>query len=83
MRKPQLLLLDEATTNLDIFAETKIWNAISKEETLSIIMVAHRLSHVKECDRIFVLDGGKIVESGTHDQLVEEKGLYYDMWINQ
>ena len=83
LRKPQLLLLDEATTNLDIFAETKIWNAISKEETLSIIMVAHRLSHVKECDRIFVLDGGKIVESGTHDQLVEEKGLYYDMWINQ
>ncbi len=75
---PPLLVFDEATSALDTESERKIQNnmdAIVKNRTTLII--AHRLSTIKHADRIVVLDQGTVVESGTHDELLQAKGLYY------
>lgn len=84
LRKPRIFILDEATSSLDSLSEASIMRTIENlpEETTSII-VAHRLSTVKNCDRIFVLDEGRLVEEGTHAQLLERKGFYAKMWETQ
>ena len=77
LRDAPVLLLDEATSALDAENERLVQNAfdhLSKGRTT--IIVAHRLATVKKADRIIVLDKGKIVAQGNHDQLISEKGLY-------
>ncbi|RDH48220.1 hypothetical protein CBF18_19880, partial [Mastigocladus laminosus WC112] len=79
---PRLLLLDEATSHLDAESERIIQNnlkTILKERTS--IIIAHRLSTVRNADLILVLDRGLLVESGTHDELIAKKGHYY--YLNQ
>jgi ATP-binding cassette subfamily B protein len=76
--KPNILILDEATSNLDSVSEHLIKNTIDKlhDENLTIIIIAHRLSTIIDCDKIFVMDKGKIVQTGTHDTLKTQEGLY-------
>lgn len=86
LRQPQLLVFDEATSSLDSLTEdeiTRTIRALSLENHHMTILVAHRLSTVMHADSIFVLEGGQIVESGRHADLVAQKGLYYAMWRQQ
>ena len=86
LRKPDLLVFDEATSALDSLTEEEIGRTIRKvssSKDLITIMIAHRLSTVMHADKIYVLERGKIVESGKHDKLVDQKGLYYAMWRQQ
>ena len=86
LRKPNLLIFDEATSALDSLTEEEITNTIkvisSAQEQITIL-IAHRLSTIMHADRIYVLEKGDIVETGTHENLLEEKGLYYAMWRQQ
>jgi ATP-binding cassette subfamily B protein len=86
LRKPQLLVFDEATSSLDSLTEEEISSTIREVAATRdaiTILIAHRLSTVLHADRIYVLERGKIVESGRHDELIERKGLYYAMWRQQ
>ena len=86
LRKPRLLLFDEATSALDSITEEEINNTIrqvSQRGEQITILIAHRLSTILHADRIYVLEKGDIVETGTHSELLEEKGLYFAMWRQQ
>lgn len=82
--KPQLLILDEATSNLDTVTESGIKDTISTlGDSIACIIIAHRLSTVRTCDRIFVMNEGRIVEFGTHDELILKGGRYAELIRNQ
>ncbi len=86
LRKPHLLIFDEATSALDSITEEEITRTIkeiSKEKEQITVLIAHRLSTIMHADRIYVLERGQIVETGSHLNLIEEKGLYYAMWRQQ
>ena len=86
LRHPHLLIFDEATSSLDSLTEESITDTIrdlSKEREQITIMIAHRLSTIIHATRIYVLEKGKVIESGNHQNLLEEKGLYYAMWRQQ
>ncbi|HBI67563.1 MAG TPA: ABC transporter ATP-binding protein [Massilia sp.] len=86
VRQPALLIFDEATSALDSLTEEQITNTvreISARATQITILIAHRLSTVMHADTIFVLEKGRIVESGSHAALLETRGLYYAMWRQQ
>jgi ATP-binding cassette subfamily B protein len=86
LRKPRILIFDEATSSLDSLTEEEITNTIIKVSSLKYqisILIAHRLSTIMHADRIYVLERGDVVETGTHDSLLAEKGLYYAMWRQQ
>jgi ATP-binding cassette, subfamily B, bacterial len=86
LRKPHLLIFDEATSALDSLTEEEITNTIkdisSAKEQITIL-IAHRLSTIMHADRVYVLEKGEVVETGNHDSLLAEKGLYYAMWRQQ
>jgi len=86
LRRPQLLVFDEATSSLDSLTEEEISKTIrevaNNQEAITIL-IAHRLSTIMHADRIYVLERGRIVESGRHSELLEKKGLYYAMWRQQ
>lgn len=83
-RNPEILILDEATSSLDSESENKVKIALDnfKSQGKTIIIIAHRLSTIKNADSILVLKDGKLVEEGNHFDLLETKGLYYQMWQN-
>ena len=86
LRRPHLLVFDEATSSLDSLTEEEIGQtirAVGTSQEVMTILIAHRLSTIMHADRIYVLERGSIVESGSHAQLLEEKGLYYAMWRQQ
>ncbi|MFN8244331.1 MAG: ABC transporter ATP-binding protein [Ferruginibacter sp.] len=86
LRKPHLLIFDEATSALDSITEEEITNTIrdiSSQKEQITILIAHRLSTIMHADRIYVLEKGEVVETGNHDSLLAEKGLYYAMWRQQ
>ena len=75
---PRLLLFDEATSSLDNISQEKISDALSLLSATRIV-VAHRLSTLKLCDRILVMDRGRITEEGSYEELMERKGRFYEM----
>ena len=86
LRNPNILIFDEATSSLDSLTEEDITQTIREISSLGdqiTILIAHRLSTIMHADRIYVLEGGEIEETGTHEQLLEDKGLYYAMWRQQ
>jgi ATP-binding cassette subfamily B protein len=86
LRNPQMLVFDEATSALDSLTEEEISSTIrdiSSRRNHITILIAHRLSTVMHADRIYVLEKGSVIEQGKHDELLEQKGLYYAMWRQQ
>ena len=86
LRQPRLLLFDEATSALDSITEEEITETIreiSQKGDQITILIAHRLSTIMHADRIYVLERGSVIETGTHETLLSEKGLYYAMWRQQ
>ena len=85
LRNPNLLIFDEATSALDSITEEEINATIRNisDKNRITVLIAHRLSTVMHADKIFVLEQGKIIEQGKHEDLILEKGLYYAMWRQQ
>ncbi|MFW0737823.1 ABC transporter ATP-binding protein [Flavobacterium sp. T12S277] len=85
LRNPNLLIFDEATSALDSITEEEINTTIRNisDKNRITVLIAHRLSTVMHADKIFVLEQGKIIEQGKHEDLIFEKGLYYAMWRQQ
>jgi ATP-binding cassette subfamily B protein len=86
LRKPDVIVFDEATSALDSITEEEISRTIrdvSANKEHITVLIAHRLSTIMHANKIVVLEKGSIVESGSHDELIELKGLYYAMWRQQ
>ena len=81
-RNPEILILDEATSNLDPASEQKVQGALQwfKQQGKTIIIIAHRLTTIRNCDTILVLHNGKLMEEGTHDYLMNQNGYYNTLW---
>ncbi len=81
LRNPPILILDEATSAVDNETEAAIQKSLERiTKNRTTIAIAHRLSTIRHADRIYVMDQGKVVETGTHDQLVAENGIYTSLW---
>ena len=86
LRSPHLLVFDEATSSLDSLTEEEISRTmrdVAEGADVITVLIAHRLSTVLHADRIFVLERGRVIEEGRHDELLGRKGLYYAMWRQQ
>ena len=84
LKENQFYIMDESTSNLDFATENIIFDMIyNKFRKKTMLIIAHRLATVKNCDKIIVMDKGKIVEQGTHKELLEKKGQYYRLWEMQ
>ena len=81
VHKPEVMILDEATANIDTETEQLIQNSLEKMMNIgTMLIVAHRLSTVQNSDVIMMLDHGRIIERGTHNNLIEKKGEYYKLY---
>jgi ABC-type multidrug transport system fused ATPase/permease subunit len=84
IKKPKVLILDEATSALDSESEFKFKKEIDNlKGTMTIIIISHRLSTIKDCDQIIVIKKGKILEKGKHEDLYRLKGIYYNLMEKQ
>jgi ATP-binding cassette subfamily B protein len=84
LKKNEFYILDESTSNLDFATENIIFDMIyNKFRNKSMLIIAHRLATVKNCDEILVIDKGEVVEQGTHEELLEKQGQYYKLWEMQ
>ena len=83
-KDPEILIFDEATNSLDANTEKAIVENLSGFfRNKTVVIVAHRLSTVRNADKIVVLEGGRIIETGNHRELVESRGAYYNLVKNQ
>lgn len=84
LKKNEFYIFDESTSNLDFGTESIIFDMIyNKYKDKSMLIIAHRLATIKNCHTIIVLDKGEVVEKGTHEELLSQKGLYYQLWEMQ
>lgn len=83
-KQPEILLLDEATSHLDLESEEKIQDSLHKFfEKVTAIVIAHRLTTIREMDKILVIENGRLIESGDFDTLYKSKGRFYELWEKQ
>lgn len=84
LRNPRIVILDEASSNLDTKTERDVFNQVKKMfEKRTVLMIAHRLATIADCDIIYVIKEGTVVESGRHEDLLALKGLYWELWKAQ
>ncbi|CAH1209382.1 Lactococcin-G-processing and transport ATP-binding protein LagD [Paenibacillus auburnensis] len=83
LKHPDILIMDEATSNLDSTTEKAVSETINAFENMTTIIIAHRLSTIMRCDRIYVMEHGRIIEHGTHGDLLNNRGKYYGLWKDQ
>jgi ATP-binding cassette subfamily B protein len=84
LKKPDILILDEATSNLDSITEQALEKTISEYcGGITTFIIAHRLSTVRMCDRIYVIDNGRVAEHGTHAELIRSRGRYFTYVVEQ
>lgn len=84
LKKPDIFIMDEATSNLDSITEKAIERTIEAVcRGVTTIIIAHRLSTIKRCDRIYVMEDGRIIETGNHSALMQQEGRYYELWKEQ
>ena len=84
LANPKIIILDEATSNLDTESEALIQKSLEKlTKNRTTIVIAHRLSTIRKADQILVIESGQIVERGNHDDLITNKGRYYDLFTYQ
>ncbi len=84
IKDPQILILDDSLSAVDTDTEEKILGHLKKEmESKTSILIAHRISTIKDCDKIVVLDAGEILEEGTHEELLKNKNLYFELYEKQ
>ena len=80
LHDPKILILDEATSSVDVETEKQIQEAIARlARGRTTVAIAHRLSTLRNADRLVILEGGRIVEMGTHNELMEKKGIFYEL----
>jgi ATP-binding cassette, subfamily B, heavy metal transporter len=83
-KDPELLLLDEATSHLDVESEKKIQDSLHRFfKSVTALVIAHRLTTIREMDKIIVMEGGKIIEQGNFTELYDKKGRFYELWEKQ
>jgi len=81
LKSPSILILDEATSSLDSESEKKVQDAINKLMlNKTSLVIAHKFSTIKKCNKILVLDKGKIIDEGSHDELIEKSAIYKNMY---
>ena len=84
LANPRILILDEATSNIDTQTEKLVQKGIEKLlQGRTSFVIAHRLSTIRDCDKIMVVEDGEIVEAGSHNELLEKKELYYNLYMAQ
>jgi len=84
LKEPSIIILDDTTSAVDMETEMQIQNELNNfENSETVFIIAHRISSIKDADSIIVLDDGKIIEQGTHDELIEKKGYYYTVFTHQ
>ena len=84
MKNPPILILDEATSALDTESEKLVQEALTNlMKNRTSLVIAHRLSTIRQADQILVIEGGEIAERGTHDELIDSKGRYYQLYTYQ
>jgi ATP-binding cassette subfamily B protein len=82
IKNPEILILDEATSNLDFISEAKIYDTLFNLDC-TVIIIAHRLSTIRTCDNIIVIDNNRVVDTGTHSELIKSDGIYKKIWTSQ
>ena len=84
IHKPAVMILDEATANIDTETELLIQDSLEKMKNIgTMLIVAHRLSTIQHADNIILLSGGKIIEQGTHQELLQQRGRYHQLYMLQ
>ncbi|AQS08900.1 lactococcin-G-processing and transport ATP-binding protein LagD [Clostridium saccharobutylicum] len=84
IREPEILIMDEATSSLDSITEKAIEKTMYEfSQNITTIIIAHRLSTIMRCNKIYVMDKGKLIEGGSHNELIDKKGRYFNLWKDQ
>ena len=83
LKDPSIVILDDTTSAVDMETESHIQDSLHSIGERTVFIIAHRISSIRDADLILVMDNGRILESGTHEQLLEKKGYYYTVFSHQ